>query len=401
MNGNGAQARRRYTLSNCAYLSSNALALNFSTAYLQARGMSGTQIGAAFSLAALGSMVVDLGLSAIVDSRMGITSRHVLMACNAAMVALALAMPAVGSAAGIMLVFVGVYGAVLSMQQFSNALAMDILNSGIPINFGIARGLGSVAHIVVTLAMGQLIAARGETRLPWAIAAAGVLSIVAVWRVPPVADSASRRKPPRGGYLTLLREDRRIALMLAGVMLVSIFTSCVSCFMLMIVQNLGGDSRTLSYLLGFGTFCEVPLFLLYSRIALRFSSKEILLFSTVVYFIRCMLYNAARSMTAMFIAQLLQGFSYSLFFTSGVVFMNEVTSEANKARGQALLSMVSMCVGSVFSSAAGGVLLDTVGVRGMLVFNGVCVFCGVLCVSRALLPDILRERRHAGKAGCE
>ena len=42
------------------------------------------------------------------------------------------------------------------------------------------------------------------------------------------------------------------------------------------------------------------------------------------------------------LAQALQGLSYSLFYASCVVYINEVTSDENKAKGQALMAMVSI-----------------------------------------------------------
>lgn len=391
-----AGVRRWYTAVNCAYYAGNAAVLNFSTLYLQALGYSNTVIGTAFAVAAGLSLLVQSATAAVLDNRPQMTNRRVMLAGNLLLCAASCALtPLHGVPAGFLTVFVLIYASVLAMQQFTSALAMEIRNSGIRINFGMSRGMGSSVFIAVTLLGGRILTAYDAKAFPLICAAVGAASAAVCWRLPFRGDGkAVPAAPGRQGlraYAAVFRDHPTIVPMLLAVMLVSVFTSCVASFLIVILRNAGGEAASLAWIQSFGTLCEIPLFMLFDRIVYRFSCRKVLLFSTFVYLLRCLMYLLAHNVWWIVGAQALQGLSYSLFYASCVVYINEVTSDENKAKGQALMAMVSMSVGNILASILSGVLLDALGVRFMLAFAFGCLLAGFVIMAVTLLADARRQ----------
>ncbi len=382
-----------YTFSNCSYYALSALVINFSTLYLRAFGLSTSVIGVVFAVASC----ICIGLEALISYRIDngriLTNTRVLIGCNLLLAVLAAIVFAFQRDTLLMLcIYTIIFAFVISMQQYTNALGMEIGNAGIPIHYGTSRGAGSVVYILVTLLVGTLLQKQGSSIFPLFLFVVSVISVPVVCSFPRIEKKTVVKESISGSYLSVFRDNPRLVFVFLGIALVSIFTSCVSYYMLLIVQNLGGNAETLAYINSLGTFCEVPFFFLYNKISKRFSCREIFLFSTGIYMIRCITYTLAKSMVVLYLTQTLQGLSYSLFLTSSIMLINEMTSNQNKAKGQALLNMTIMCVGNIISSIVGGILIDSFGIKNAMLFNCGCMFAGLLCCAIATLPDIIKNR---------
>ena len=60
-----------------------------------------------------------------------------------------------------------VFTLMLTMQPFINSLTFAFEKNGIHINFGLARGIGSVAYAVMSLILGNIVAIFSPELLPF------------------------------------------------------------------------------------------------------------------------------------------------------------------------------------------------------------------------------------------
>ena len=157
-------------------------ALSYASPYLLACGLSNTAIGLINAAACALSVLIQPTLAAYADSEKSPSLKvilavmlGILLLCNLPLVWLA---GKNGMANGVLL------GAVILMIQLClplvNALATESMNAGAPLNFGIARGFGSIGYAVMSFTMGQLIARLGVEIQPAALACFSVCLLVSI-----------------------------------------------------------------------------------------------------------------------------------------------------------------------------------------------------------------------------
>lgn len=392
------QAGNRYLFSICLYYLCTALMMNYATVFLQSHGYANAVIGAFYSASALLAMAFQSIPAAVADHHPGVGTRHIILAHYALLgmsVGLVFLLPAGGML--FLAAFTMAYANVISLSAFLNVLAMQLTASGVQVRFGNARGIASVVHVLGTLTVSACIGYFGTRVIPWGLLFIAGVGCVTLWRFAQLQTSLEDGKIPwrgregQGGYLALLRKKPRLIPVMAGVALISVYGSCVMSFMISVVENLSGTTSTLAHVIVVGALCEIPVFFLYGRLAERHSSTAILRFSAAAYFVRSLLMLLARHISIIFLAQLLQGLSYSLFFTSSIVCVDELTGPQDKAKGQALLGIMNMSVGCVVANSVSGILLDMVGVFGMLGFACMCACAGMLVLWWGLRGTALRQ----------
>lgn len=159
-------------------------------------------------------------------------------------------------------------------------------------------------------------------------------------------------------------------LVIGSVLLMTVF-SLTSTFLIRVIEDVGGDSSNLGTALAICALAEVPLLLMFSKIVKWIPVPKLLIFSSIMYIVKCLILLGAGNVGMIYVAQLLQPFAYATFASASVYFSDACMEEEDEATGQTLISM-SGSAGSVIGSLIGGWLVDTSGVR-MMPFAGTIV----------------------------
>jgi PPP family 3-phenylpropionic acid transporter len=117
----------------------------FLAVLLYSKGLSSSEIGLVTALSFLFSAFLQPLLGGLTD-RKNIPTKYVI-ACLLGVVLIAsmfLSYLSASSVLVMMLMFIIMNALRMSVMSLINALAMHLKNIGIPVNFGIARGLGSL-----------------------------------------------------------------------------------------------------------------------------------------------------------------------------------------------------------------------------------------------------------------
>jgi MFS family permease len=166
------------------YWASICTLVGFSTVYLSHQGLSDTLIGLAYSLFGILSILLQMLLSNFSDHHAEIPLKSVVAAvfgaavvCGASL--LFIPLPIAGLVA---LYFVG-EASQASAPGLANALMMQYVDRGLPVNYGWPRGIGSIGYAVSAFILGRFVASRSpDILLPIfiALATAAGLSVIAM-----------------------------------------------------------------------------------------------------------------------------------------------------------------------------------------------------------------------------
>lgn len=375
--------------------------ISFSSVYLLDQGFRNTQIGLVISVGGLLSALLQPRVSRAADRLKKLSLRLFcagVAGISLAASALLLFLP--GKAPQLVL-----YGALVVLVQLlmplCSALGMACLNRGYRLNFGVARGAGSIAFGVFSSLCGQLVLRLGA----WSVAAAmlvmhGILfAAILAFRFqdpapgftppppPPETAQAAQSKP-------FLRAYPHMGFVLFGACLLFISHNLLNTFEFQIVQPLGGDSGSMGTVLLVQSVLELPVMFGFTWLLTKAGSRAWTRISGAGFFLHALGSWLAPTVGVLCAVQVFEMNGYALFAIASVYYINETVAEDRRVEGQSWFTMATT-LGSVLSGLLGGSLLDLAGAPALL---GVATLTGGL--GMVLFWVFLRpEAKKGGAAG--
>ena len=307
------------------------------------------------------------------------------------------------------------------IQPMLNAACFYYMKQGISIDFGIARGIGSMAYAVMSFSLGYLTVRFGTA----AVLAAGVLMtlmlFVVVSKMPYDSCGEFEKKADEREFIpeesvryrdaecSDLKENKEasaskkgflkkypaFSLMVFGCVLLLAVHHFMTTYLLNIMEFVGGDSGNMGTALAIGALTEIPILFLFSKIVKRIPAASLLVISGISYIGKTLVFFMAGNVWMVYAAHLLQPVSYGLYASATIYFANECMQEEDKVTGQSFMTM-AMAAGSLVGNLLGGWLIDYSGVKMMLGF-AVClavVAAGVVTAACVLYKKSLCAEKH-------
>lgn len=357
--------------------------------FIESLGLSSTTAGLILALATVLAFALQPLLTAATDRRI-LSVRAVLLLCAGAVTVLCptllLPLPtAVGAA---------VYGlactALQVLPSFVNALSMSG-NSGV--NFGVARGCGSIAFGLT----GQLaivgIRRMGLAAVPLcsAVLAAGLCAVTI--RFSSGNGTAVRQTEAATPIRTFVREQPRFCLLLVGSTLLYIGHNLLCNYMYQIAVFKGdADAQGTTQLIA--ALLELPTMFLFARLLKLARSNFWLILAGGFMTLRVVLVLILPGVTGLYIAQLAQMLGFALYAVCSVCYVDAVIPAKDAVKGQTYLGATNT-LGSLLSNLLGGAVVDAGGVSLLL----------TLCVAASALGAVLvfaaaKTRRNSAAMPC-
>ena len=346
----------------------------FLSVLLLYRGFSNSQIGTVSALALLMPLAVQPVLASLADRDRRFTSRRLAMALTGLLLLCAVGL---WCSAGSM--------AVTATAPFHSAMAMELQQHGVALNYGLSRGLGSACYAASVLVLGVVVERYAPTAVLPVFAGEMLLLLLLTWRfrASPTAEAAAGSGPVLS-VGQLLRRYPAYTWLLVGCALLMACHSATCTYMIHIVGKVGGSESMMGSALAVAAFLELPAMGLFSRVRRKVPLAWLLIFCAAFFVIRAGLFWAARSVPVMYLAAALDFFEYGIFIPATVYYVAEHIDPANQVKGQSLMGMATTGVGSAFGNFVSGQLLDRAGVSGMLLFCSACAAVGLLVVIYAV-----------------
>lgn len=350
-----------------AYWASFCAVMSYATVFLLSLGYSSASAGAIIAAGNLAGILFQPAC-AWLAAHVGSARTAVLRVAIAlvAMAALLCAVNGVALACAVLVVLM--YGVLYAMQGLLNAIAMELANAGRKVDFGFARGMGSFGYAMCSWALGSITAALGAKVMPVLhLVLLAVLGLCLLLLPGGKAGAGQHRQEPSGGMAAALRGNRAFF---------AVFLCCVALFMgynlnitymIQTVTARGGTSGDMGAIFAIAAILELPAMTLAGRLLRHKSAGTLLLVSGLGLTAKSAVIAFTGGLAGLYAAQFLQPVGYALVIPCTVYYANRVFPPAQRLAGQALM-VVASTLGTVLSAAFGGLLIDVLGVRAMLVF---------------------------------
>lgn len=361
--------------------------INFAAVFLQYCGFSNSELGLIMAIGNVASIVISALTATIVDS----FSRRALARCIWVLYiiqALCLGVCALfpGRTLLIAVVYCVYMGCVLSVNPLNTEICARLSVEFGDINYGVARGMGSVAFALMAAVMGVLMNSVGASTLPIAglvfvLAQSALLAVLMPWlsraALPDKAAGSSDSVDPRAGveagaeaeqasgFLAFMRENKRFCLLMLGVSALFLSNNLSNNFLINVVRNVGGDEAALGGITAFMAITEVPVMFLYDRITRRVSCPATMRIAAAFFVMKGVAILCSGSVGALYAAHSFQALSFAMVIPAMVRYVNLYIAPKDSAKGQSL-SFATTSLGSIFASSLGGPLYDGFGVSAAL-----------------------------------
>lgn len=361
-----------------------AAIMGYSGYYLLAKDFSNTEIGIIIAVAGIISAILQPVLASYADHPQSPSLKKLML--------LLLLLQLIF---GILLLFVQIptvigllYGCSIALLQiltpFISALGMESINQGNNLNFGLARGMGSVAYAGLSYVLGIVTSWTGASAVPIfvmliTLSLTGVVALFPFTKVvastAPKSQAASNSSNP----LVFFRKYKRFSLVLLGCIFIYVSHVLLNNFTYQIIESKGGGSAQMGTATAIAAMCELPTLFLFSFIVRKIRCDILLRISGIFYAIKAIGSLLAPNVLTYYSVQTLQMLGWGLMTVVSVYYVNIIMEKEDVIKGQAYFTM-TYTLGSVAAAFIGGALIDISGVNAMLIFSVISVVIGAVIV---------------------
>jgi PPP family 3-phenylpropionic acid transporter len=260
------------------------------------------------------------------------------------------------------------------------------------IPYGVARGIGSAAFIVATIAGGVLIARFGlGAVVVWTLSTLTLAAASSWFALAPDPPSWHARGGARFGALRDLLRSRRYLILIFACGLMQSGHAFYYGFSTLVWRGQGLSPETVGLLWAFGVAVEVAFLLYLAPIERRVSPAAMILIGAGGGVLRWMLMGLAPTGVVLWLLQALHALSFAAAHVGAMRLLSREAPERAAAMAQTLYSGLSAGLIMGASTLLSGVLYDAVGARGYWAMAGLALAGGVLALN--LLQPIRRVPR--------
>ncbi len=385
----------RYSVTQFSHWAASSGAAAFAATYLLEAGIAPGAVGLLLALAGLASCFTQPILAGAADRAEDFLLVRLLIrlsvfsgGCYVVQLIPGLPLWAIAGAYGL-----GIWSSDV-MSPLLNALSVAYNEGGYPINYGVARSLGSVATAVSNLVLGYVLARLGSRWMLVFLLVPRLCSIAALAGFPALIQAAAGEKTADTTSIPVFfRKYPVYCVSLLGIAFLGMYHAMTENYLIAILGTLGGDSSHVGRALFISAMVGAPVIFCFSRIRTLARDTTLLKVAALSFLIKAVCFCFAGSITTIYFLQLLQITSYGLLAPAQVYYAQARVSQSDMVKGQAFVT-AAYALGCSGGNFAGGQLLG-VGVRALLLAGVAMALAGTCIVFATVDRPEAKEERYA------
>ncbi|MBO7599916.1 MAG: MFS transporter [Lachnospiraceae bacterium] len=379
----------RYTLINVTYFMVFCGIHGYSSVFLLGKGFTNTQIGLCLALANLVSVFAQPFIAGLIDKPGPLTNRNVAIGSTVCIImGSALLLFIKDSIAVIFILFAFIYMVQMAYQPMIIAMNFEYSRVGCKINFGLARGLGSLSFAISSAILGGVIARNGVDVL--SIFDIVVLFAAVVILLTFIKPSGKEEEPvkadndisledekPHNNIVEFTKEYPKFMLFIVGVVFFFFAHNLINDYFIQLIRPLGGNETLMGYAVFIAAALELPTMALTPLFLKKFSCESMLKFCAVMFLVKTLIMTFATNMVWVFVSEACQMGAYAVLIPVSAIYVSRIMAKLDRVKGQAYIN-VAITLGGVFSGLICGRLLDVYGVKITMMIGSIVTVMGVI-----------------------
>lgn len=395
------QLTLKYAFLQSAYWITECAIYSFAAVFLHYKNFDNTELGIVLSLSSIFSILLQPPIAAYADKSKKISLRSIVLLLMIIVLASSLILLAAKDSFFIIAgVFVLINTIQFTLNPLLNSLAMEFMNKGVPINYGLARGTGSMAFAIASYFVGISVDQHGAGILVtvFIIGYCFLIAAAFLFRIKPSSVQAlsdhskpidSKRNktgtkegeiPAPSGILGFFLKYKRFTLLLLGVAMIYYSHSLLNTYLISIIEHVGGNSADMGLGLTISAALELPTMAAFIYIIKKVECNNLIKISAFFFFIKALIAWLAPSVTILYVSQACQMLAFALFTPASVYYVNSIIDDRDKVKGQSMLGVASWGIAGTVANLTGGKILDTIGVTYLLLLGTIVSAIGFLVI---------------------
>ncbi|MCY9664592.1 MFS transporter [Paenibacillus alginolyticus] len=243
------------------------------------------------------------------------------------------------------------------------------------VSYGSIRTFGAVGYAVMSLVVGYTTQFFGINSLAFLFAGIGIISILICL---PLPDAPVTGKPISLKTLRNFLSNKETIWFMLLIFIVAVPQRINDTFLGVYIRKLGGtpDMVGLAWFLAAGS--EILVFALSFWWLRKGKELAIISFASVFYFIRFFLSAWVTDPHILVFLQLLQTFTFPIFYSAAIQYLYRIVPEEWRATGQTVLAILFFGVSGIVASYLGGWLYENFGGKQLYLWISGMSFAGLL-----------------------
>lgn len=373
----------RYAFIQCFFWMLFGGVIGFVSVYLLDCGFSNTQIGMLIAVAGLFSAIFQPVIAGYADKEKSPSLKKLMILFLALPITLNILLLAVYHKSAVLTG--GFYACLMMIMQMLtplvNALGMESINQKKKLNFGVARGMGSIGYAFIVYVVGIAVGVTGTVAVPIALLIVSGMLMAGLFLFPfqkvarPITETSMDEG--KGNPLLFFKQYPRFGVTLVGCILVYISHVLLNSFTFQIVKEKGGGSAEMGTAMAMASLIELPTMFLFAFMLKKIRCDIWFRISGIFFFLKTLGTLLAPNIPVFYGVQIFQMLGWALITVSSVYYVNSIMEKQDVIKGQAYMTM-TYTLGSVIGALMGGALIDSLGVRSMLVFATASAAAGMV-----------------------
>jgi MFS family permease len=285
-----------------------------------------------------------------------------------------------------------------SMPGLIDGWLMKANRSGYPVNYGLARGFGSLGFAIAGAVLGGILERHGLVLMfpIYAVLCGVLIAVVLSTRPVPAASRAERKGISLPDAIRAVATNGRFLALLGANFFIFLGTRAAITFMPLRFYELGGNTTHVGWAQSVNAAAEIPFMFLTAFVLRRVRPRVLLIFAMTFFVVRLVLMKVAATPAALVWAQAVQGISFGFVLPASVHYIDRIAPAEFRSFFQALAPSVYFGLASVVGSSTGGVFVERFGLDALYTVAPFVAGVGVLLFAVSLLAG---RRRHMPDAG--
>lgn len=354
-----------------------AISSAFLTQLLQFKGCGNWEIGVIGSVKLMATIVFQVLIGSLADRyRDKIPLKNIvgfLSFLTAAETAVLYLMP--NSFWGMIILFIGFGGTLTCLAPLIDALSMIYSDNGRYINYTAARGCGSVTWAIGCVLIGIVCDKFGVINILIIQLVLCILLAIASYRldkIKPKNVSYNKQKEVKiHSSYQLIRDYKSYRIFILSSIFLYMGYMFSTMFLIDLVEKLGGNNTHYGIIEFVMAISEVPSAYIFYKVYKSSNLNKIFVCSTFFMTIKCFLTAFSVNITMLVLIQLLEMFSFGLYYATTVQFVNINLPKQDSVKAISVINAANVGLGEGVGSFCGGFLRDVCGLTGLIIIAGI------------------------------
>lgn len=370
----------KYNLLHVLYWMATCCIYGYVAVFLQYKGMTNTEIGIVSGSGCVLTIFLSPFVTSLISKIKGLTIKQLLTIIYLIIGCAFLTLAVIDlSIIMIMLLYVIMMSLIVSTVPFLSMIAMNYIQTGKEINFGLARGMGSISYAISAVLLGQFIEFYNPTILAYVFVFSAIIDLLILYSLPNTDVKQTNHKK-EGNIFTIIKNYKVFFFILLGFSFMFAAATSLSTYLINVVNNLGGNTSLYGVAIFFMAASEMPVMTITPRLIRRHDSITLIMVAAIFYIIRNFTICFAPNLPILFLGMMMQSLSYGLL-TGVITYYVTYNLKANdQMMGQTMIGIMTSGVGSTIGNVFGGILQDQFGINMMFIFACIITIIGVVII---------------------